>query len=203
VEFPICLNLALYLLYGSDERVLTNYRAQILTPIHSIHLLVDLSCSDRRTIDALSSGVVRVADRIEREIEEILKKIDDFVPEKPRSVRKRPADKPVPAFNPQPRQTASPRSSGTGGSLARISLNQVMGWSLIAVLVAFFLPIPGSGWVILAALLVFGVAFLLSRMGGGSSSRGVEKRWRGEPMDLRGPSFAERLRDWIKGRRRS
>ena len=143
-----------------------------------------------------------MADRIEREIEEILRKIDDFVPEKPRSVRKRPADKSVPAFNPQPRQAAAPRSTGSGGSLARISLNQVMGWSLIAVLVAFFLPIPGSGWVILAALLVFGVAFLLSRMGGGSSSRGVEKRWRGEPLDLRGPSFAERIRDWIKGRRR-
>ena len=33
-----------------------------------------------------------MADRIEKEIEEILRKIDDFVPEKPRSVRKRPAD---------------------------------------------------------------------------------------------------------------
>ena len=142
-----------------------------------------------------------MADRIEKEIEEILRKIDDFVPEKPRSVRKRPADKPVSAFNPQPRQAATPRSSG-GGSLARVSLNQVMGWSLIAVLVAFFLPIPGSGWVILAALLVFGVSFLLSRMGGGSSSRGAQKRWRGEPLDLSGPSLPSRLRDWIKGRRR-
>jgi hypothetical protein len=144
-----------------------------------------------------------VADRIEREIEEILKKIDDFVPEKPRSVRKRPAEKPAPAFE-NPSRQAAPRSGGSSGSLSRVSLNQVMGWSLIAVLVAFFLPIPGSGWVILAALLVFGVAFLLSRMGGvgGGGSRGVEKRWRGEPIDLSGPSFATRMRDWIKGRRR-
>lgn len=149
-------------------------------------------------------GVVRVADRIEREIEEILKKIDDFVPEKPRSVRKRPADKSAPAFENPSRQPPAPRAGGgSGGSLSRISLNQVMGWSLIAVLVAFFLPIPGSGWVILAALLVFGVAFLLSRMGGvGGGSRKVEKRWRGEPMDLSGPSLATRIRDWIKGRRR-
>ena len=146
-----------------------------------------------------------MADRIEREIEEILKKIDDFVPEKPRSVRKRPADKAAPAFENPSRQPATPRSSGSsGGSLSRVSLNQVMGWSLIAVLIAFFLPIPGSGWVILAALLVFGVAFLLSRMGGvgGGGSRGAVKRWRGEPMDLSGPSFAVRMRDWIKGRRR-
>jgi hypothetical protein len=145
--------------------------------------------------------VVCVADRIEREIEEILRKIDDL-PEKPRNVRKRP-ERAAPAFENPSRATPAPRSSNTGGgSLARVSLNQVMGWSLIAVLIAFFLPIPGSGWVILAALLVFGVAFLLSRMGGGGSSRGVEKRWRGEPMNLRGPSYAERLRDWIKGRRR-
>jgi hypothetical protein len=144
-----------------------------------------------------------VADRIEREIEEILKKIDDFVPEKPRSVRKRPADKAAPAFENPSRQAPAPRSGSSGGSLSRVSLNQVMGWSLIAVLIAFFLPIPGSGWVILAALLVFGVAFLLSRMGGvGGGRRGVEKRWRGEPLDLSGPSFAVRIRDWIKGRRR-
>ena len=142
--------------------------------------------------------MVCVADRIEREIEEILRKIDDL-PEKPRSVRKRP-DRSAPAYENPSRSAASSRS---GGSLARVSLNQVMGWSLIAVLVAFFLPIPGSGWVILAALLVFGVAFLLSRMGGGGGgNRGVEKRWRGEPIDLSGPSLAERIRDWVKGRRR-
>ena len=145
-----------------------------------------------------------MADRIEREIEEILKKIDDFVPEKPRSVRKRPADKSAPAFENPSRQAATPRGGSSGGSLSRVSLNQVMGWSLIAVLIAFFLPIPGSGWVILAALLVFGVAFLLSRMGGvgGGGSRGVEKRWRGEPIDLSGPSLPTRIRDWIKGKRR-
>ena len=143
-----------------------------------------------------------MADRIEKEIEEILRKIDDFVPEKPRSVRKRPADKTAPPFENPSRAAPAPRGSGTGGSLSRVSLNQVMGWSLIAVLIAFFLPIPGSGWVILAALLVFGVAFLLSRMGGGSSSRGVEKRWRGEPLDLSGPSLPTRIRDWIKGKRR-
>ena len=145
-----------------------------------------------------------MADRIEKEIEEILRKIDDFVPEKPRSVRKRPPDKSAPAFENPSRAAATPRSTGTGGSLSRVSLNQVMGWSLIAVLVAFFLPIPGSGWVILAALLVFGVAFLLSRMGGvgGGGSRGVEKRWRGETLDLSGPSLPTRIRDWIKGKRR-
>jgi hypothetical protein len=147
-------------------------------------------------------GVVRVADRIEREIEEILRKIDDL-PEKPRSIRKRP-ERAAPAFENPSRQTPPRSNAGSsGGSLSRVSLNQVMGWSLIAVLVAFFLPIPGSGWIILAALLVFGVAFLLSRMGGvGGGSRGAQKRWRGEVMDLRGPTFAERVRDWIKGRRR-
>ena len=70
-----------------------------------------------------------MADRIEKEIEEILRKIDDFVPEKPRSVRKRPADKSAPAFE-NPSRAAASRSSGTGGSLSRVSLNQVMGWSM-------------------------------------------------------------------------
>src|SRR5687767_4749502 len=135
---------------------------------YTLLLLLSQPCGVQ--LVALASGVVCLADRIEKEIEEILRKIDDFVPEKPRSVRKRPADKAAPAFENPSRAAPTPRGPGTGGSLSRVSLNQVMGWSLIAVLIAFFLPIPGSGWVILAALLVFGVAFLLSRMGGGSSS---------------------------------
>ena len=140
-----------------------------------------------------------MADRIEREIEEILRKIDDFVPEKPRrSVRKRPFDKPPTAFENPSRPISTPKST-TG--LAHVSLNQVMLWSLIVVVIAFFLPIPGSGWVILAGLLVFAVAFLLSRMGGGSS-RGVQKRWRGEPIDLREPGLPDRIKAWVKGRRR-
>ena len=131
-------------------------------------------------------------DRIEREIEEILRKIDDFVPERPRRT---------------PRKRTAQAAGATGQSQAvsrasRISLNQVMGYSLLVVVIAFFFSaVPGAGWVMIGGLIVFATAFLLSTLGGGSKAP-AEKRWRGEPMDLSGPGWPDRLKAWIKGRRR-
>jgi hypothetical protein len=131
-----------------------------------------------------------MADRIEREIEEILKKIDNFVPERAR----RPA-----------RKVGQPFAAAQGWiahSLARISLRQVMMWSLILVVVTFFLRgIPGSSWIMIASLIVFGTAFLLSRLGGTAAPR-TNKRWRGQPMDLSGPGWPDRIKAWVKGRKR-
>jgi hypothetical protein len=131
-----------------------------------------------------------MADRIEREIEEILKKIDNFVPERAR----RPA-----------RKVGQPFAAAQGWiahSLASISLRHVMMWSLILVVVTFFLRgIPGSSWIMIASLIVFGTAFLLSRLGGTSAPR-TNKRWRGQPMDLSGPGWPDRIKAWVKGRKR-
>jgi hypothetical protein len=128
-----------------------------------------------------------MADRIEKEIEEILRKIDNFVPERTR----RPARKAG--------QPLSSAQSWLAHRLARISLNQVMMWSLVGVLIAF---VAHVGWLILASLFVFLAAFALSLLSGGRKAR-TEKRWRGEPLDLSGPSWPNRIKAWIKGRRRA
>jgi hypothetical protein len=134
-----------------------------------------------------------MADRIEREIEEILRKIDNFVPERARG----PARKVGQPFAAAQRWLAH--------SLAKISLNQVMMWALIVFLVTALLPgirtIPGAGWIMIGSLIVFVTAFLLSRRGGGARAAGPQKRWRGQPMDLSGPSWPDRLKAWIKGRK--
>lgn len=131
-----------------------------------------------------------MADRIEREIEEILKKIDNFVPERTR----RPA-----------RRVNQPFAAAQGWvarNLARISLRHIMMWSLIAVVVTFFLRgIPGSSWIMIAGLITFGTAFLLSKLSGTSAPK-TTQRWRGQPLDLSGPSWPNRIKAWVKGRNR-
>jgi len=130
-----------------------------------------------------------MADRIEREIEEILRKIDEFVPERGRRTARR-AGRPFAAAQ-----------GWLAHRLARISLRQVAMWALIVVVVAFFLrSIPGSTWLMIGGLIVFVTAFLLSRR---STAPKVEKRWRGQPIDLSGPRLADRLKAFIKGRRQA
>jgi hypothetical protein len=132
-----------------------------------------------------------MADRIEREIEEILKKIEKF-PEGGRASR--------------PPRRPAPSSSGGGTAqrwLARISLRKVMMWALFAVIVAFLLRgIPGAYWVLIGALVVFVTAFFLSTRGG-PNVQAPEKRWRGQPMDLTGPSWPDRIKAFLKGRKRA
>jgi len=131
-----------------------------------------------------------MADRIEREIEEILKKIDHFVPEKTR----RPA-----------RRVSRPLSAAQGWlahRLARISLNQVAMWALLVVIIAFFMRgVPGGSWLLIGGLIVFVTALLLSRRGSGRTASA--KYWRERPIDLSGPSLPDRIKGWIKGRKRS
>jgi len=129
-----------------------------------------------------------MADRIEREIEEILRKIDNFVPERAR------------------RRVGQPFLTAQGWiahGLARISLRNVMMWALIAVVVTFFFRgIPGAGWIMIGSLIVFATAFLLSRFGG-NRGPATQKRWRGQPLDLSASSWPDRLKAWIKGRKRA
>jgi hypothetical protein len=135
-----------------------------------------------------------MADRIEREIEEILRKLDNVSPgaKKTPRIRKSGA-RPLGALQ-----------SWLAHSLARISLNQVMMWSLIAFIASFFLMrvVPGASWVMIGSLILFGTAFQLSRSRGSSPKPATEKRWRGQAMDLSDPSFADRLKAWLKGKKR-
>jgi hypothetical protein len=137
-----------------------------------------------------------MADRFEREIDEILRKIDDFVPDNGRPPR-------------QPRKVGHSLSGAQGWLgrlLASISLSKVMLWSLLIFLAAFFLrAIPGAGWLMIGALIVFATAFVLQLTTPGARSRhSPEKRWRGQPINYsNGPNWPTRLKSWIKGRKRA
>jgi hypothetical protein len=131
-----------------------------------------------------------MADRIEREIEEILKKIENF-PERGKGGR-------------PPRRPAPPGGGTAQRWLARVSLRKVMMWALFAVIVAFLLRgIPGAYWLLVGALVVFVTAFILQTRGGPKTGPGYEKRWRGQTLDLSGPSWPDRIKAFLKGRKRA
>ena len=127
-----------------------------------------------------------MADRIEREIEEILKKIDNF-PDRTRPKTRKP----------------SKSSSALQRWLARVSMRKVMMWALFAAMVAFFLRgIPGGYFLLIGAIIVFVTAFMLSTRGTGPTG-GPEKRWRGQPLELSEPGWPDKVKAWIKGRKRA
>jgi hypothetical protein len=135
-----------------------------------------------------------MADRFEREIEDILRKIDDL----PETGRRRPSRH---APNPLSKLT-----SWLARRLSSISLGQIMLYALLIVLAAFlfrFVNPSLARWLIVGGLIVFATAFFLSVVGGGRSATSQpEKRWRGQPLDLAEPSWPDRIKYWIKGRRR-
>lgn len=132
-------------------------------------------------------------DKIQREIEEILNRLDEFVPEK-KAARGRPKTPNL--------------SAGFGGALlarmAGISLKHVMLAALGLVVIAFFAmpfnPVVGR-WAGIAGLILFATSFVLSFFNRGSGPT-VEKRWRGQVMDLKNPSLGDRLRAWFDAKRR-
>jgi hypothetical protein len=132
-------------------------------------------------------------DRIEREIEEILNKLDHFPEEsKTDRLRRRSSDAAASFLRPfiEP--------------LTRISLRHVMLAGIVMVVIAFFARGLGPlmNWVLIAGLLLFLSAFALSFFNGGATKPPrIEKRWRGRPMDLEEPhppSLGERFRAWLR-----
>jgi hypothetical protein len=137
-------------------------------------------------------------DKVQREIEELLGKLDNFVPEE-RLVSK----------------IKNRRKAETGlferllKRVSRITLGHVMLTGLALLLLASFAPGAFAGYaryaLVLGLLLTAG-AFVMSVIGwdsrrtitGGTS----EKRWRGQVIDYSQPSASNRLRDWWRGRRR-
>lgn len=134
-----------------------------------------------------------MSDNIEREIEEILSQLDEFVPEEgmARRVRRRSSD------------WAANLNRAITSRLARVSLGQIMLVALALVLVSLLFwrvnPLLAR-WVIIAGLILFFTSFILSlRLGRG---RNVQRRWRGQVIDISQPSLSERVRSWLRGKRR-
>ena len=129
---------------------------------------------------------------VEREVEEILRKLDKFVPEEGRLARTRTgAGQAVSGFL----HTILAR-------LSRVSLGQLMLTSLVLVLVAFFFRGASPAlarWAIIGGLVLFLSVFVLSFLSGSSRH---ERRWRGRVVDLSEPSLGTRLRNWFQRRGR-
>lgn len=132
-------------------------------------------------------------DRIQREIEDILNKLDEFVPEKRTSRR----------IQRRSSEAAAAFGRAVLGPIARISLSHVMLAALALIFIAFFgmrVRLPFAFWVLIGGLILFGTAFALSFVSRGAPE--TEKRWRGRAVDYDEPSLGDRLRAWFKSKRR-
>lgn len=132
--------------------------------------------------------------RVRREIEEILGRLEEFVPEEPVATRVRRRSSGV----------TSTFRRGLVAPLPRISSRQVMLTALALVVIAFIVMqvSPAFGrWVVIAGVALFLGSFVFSFFSGRKSST-TEKRWRGRPMELDEPSFGHRMRSWLQTKRR-
>ena len=131
--------------------------------------------------------------RIEREIEEILSRLDEFVPEESRSRRLR-------------RRTGTVLSS-VGDRLRAatrgISGGHVVLGAAVLLLLAMFLrssfPLVAR-WATYVGLAVIFVAIFLAIKP--VHRRQPSRYWRGQPIDIRRPGLLNRLRVWWRRRNR-
>ncbi len=128
-----------------------------------------------------------MSDRIQREVEDLLAKLDELPSRRPLRLRIRDG------------VSRAGRALGgffSGLRLPRISLGQVLLLG-IALIVIAYVANPGSASVtrmfIVVGVVLFLAAFILSLR---RQSHPPEKRWRGEPMELGGTRVGTRLRSW-------
>lgn len=142
-------------------------------------------------------------DRLEREINEILGKIEQFPDAESRAKRGRRRN-----FNRVTSRIADIQR-GVARRLGTVSVSQLMLASFLLVLFAFFfrgrgIPPTVSSWILLAGVILFISTFAVMLFGPRSRGGGtMEQRWRGRTIEYRsGPSFPERLRHWWSSRTR-
>lgn len=147
------------------------------------------------------------SDRVQREIEELLDKLDNFVPE----------ERLVSKIKKRRKEAAGPNAIERAGSgfrrrFSRVTLGHVMVLGVVLLLGAQFVPGLFYGYdrpALLLGILITVGAFILSAMGwdsrrtiaGGGT---MEKRWRGQTITYTTtPTRANRFREWFRrgGRR--
>ncbi len=129
-----------------------------------------------------------MADRIQREIEEILSRIERMPPKRPRPSRLRQAIRSL--------------WHRLGGAVLALPRPRIAPGPLLllggGLLVAGYIFEVGSSdvnrWLIIAGLVLLLLTFLLSWRRG-TRARVAEKRWRGQPLEL-DQGRGERLRSW-------
>ena len=142
-------------------------------------------------------------DKVTREIEELLERLDNFVPEERLATKIRDRRR-------RPRAASSGPSfvESIGARLRRFTLGQVMLAGLALLLLAWLFDEALGGWarwVQIGGLLMIGAAFVMSlrsRRGTSSTLGGkVQKRWRGQIIEYGEPTTSDRVRGWFRRRR--
>ena len=131
-------------------------------------------------------------DRVEREIEEILRKIDDFPTEAARVRAQRKKANHGPSLG---ERVARQLSRVTASQLTLIGIALVLGSYFI---VARIQPTIGT-YGIIAGLILFFSSFVLSMRPAGPPR--TEKRWRGRVIDTQPPGRRAWFRAWRPRRR--
>jgi len=142
-----------------------------------------------------------MTDRLEREIEEILDKIEQFP--SPESRRARARKQAIRRFG----GSLAGRQQVFASQLGRISMSQVMLVSSLLILGYFFFvrynPLL-MRWVLYAGIILFVTSFTILMFSRRASPRPAsQERWRGRPVEAgqRYPTLAERVRTWWQQRR--
>ena len=137
-------------------------------------------------------------DKVQREIEEILNRLDTFLPEESAATKVRRGSS----------SAASAFFRALTAPLTHISLRQVMLTALLLIVAGFIAGKVWSdvgNWVLIAGLVLLATGFAASFLGRGGGAPAAEKRWRGEPLVLRPegpPGLGDRLRTWLRAKRR-
>lgn len=136
-------------------------------------------------------------DKFEREIDEILSKLDKF-----------PKQSPLQRVQNRLGRRVSGMQRALALRLARLSVSQIMLAGIGLILFAYFFrsALPGIWYyVVVFGLILFFTSFVLSFFGfsGGGSGHGRQVYWRGQPAQSyysAGPTVFTRLRDWWRRR---
>ena len=143
-----------------------------------------------------------MSDRLEREIEEILDKIEHFPTPESRRARARKR------YFRQLGASIGQRQRVIASQLGRISISQVMLISFLMILGSLFfrrvIPVV-TPWILYAGIILFVTSFailMFSRGSGSAGSRGSAQRWRGREIETgyRQPNPIDRLRRWWNSR---
>lgn len=134
-------------------------------------------------------------DKFEREIEDILSRLDNFPRQGPSDRARKAVSGRIGAFQ---RRIAL--------RVARLSVGQIMLTGIIMILVGYFFRagLPEIWYyVVILGLILFFTSFALSFFGAGRARGSGQVYWRGRPAQAyysSGPDLAKRLRAWWRRR---
>lgn len=144
-------------------------------------------------------------DRVQREIEELLDKLDNFVPE----------ERLVSKIKSRRRREEGPGTVGRAWDglrlrVSRMTLGHLMIAGIVLMLLAWLAPGLFAGyarWASLLGVALTVIAFVASFIARDSrrtiaGARHYEKRWRGQVIEYSEPPATARIRDWFRRRGR-